>query len=165
MEQYRYKDAVRGSVRESAEPEFAGFSDVGIVVQAYLKDALEDLDLRAGWLNSRQRPVQRAPWSRRLLGGGASSRPERLARARLRGQGRNLPLRALHRGLLVAWPHLRPAFGTHNPRSIAQAVVKARARGRTEREIEFQMLFGMAEELRKAVAREGSHPRLRARGA
>ena len=30
--------------------------------------------------------------------------------------------------LLAAWPHLRPAFGTHNPRSIAQALVKAQAR-------------------------------------
>ena len=30
--------------------------------------------------------------------------------------------------LLAAWPHLRPAFGTHNPRSIAQAAVKARRR-------------------------------------
>src|SRR5207253_1240172 len=62
--------------------------------------------------------------------------------------------------LLEAWPHLRPCFGTHNHRSIAQAIVKARARGLADRDIEFQMLYGMAEELRAAVAGDGYRTRV-----
>jgi RHH-type transcriptional regulator, proline utilization regulon repressor / proline dehydrogenase / delta 1-pyrroline-5-carboxylate dehydrogenase len=61
--------------------------------------------------------------------------------------------------LLAAWPHLRPVFGSHNPRSIAQAAVKSRALGLQD-ETEFQTLFGMAETLREAVAAEGFRTRV-----
>src|SRR5438552_1024031 len=62
--------------------------------------------------------------------------------------------------LLAAWPHLRPAFGSHNPRSVAQAMVKARNAGRQIPDIEFQMLYGMAEGLRNAVAAAGYRTRV-----
>src|SRR5439155_8930089 len=56
--------------------------------------------------------------------------------------------------------HLRPAFGSHNPRSVAQAMVKARNAGRQIPDIEFQMLYGMAEGLRNAVAAAGYRTRV-----
>jgi RHH-type proline utilization regulon transcriptional repressor/proline dehydrogenase/delta 1-pyrroline-5-carboxylate dehydrogenase len=61
--------------------------------------------------------------------------------------------------LLAASPHLGAAFGTHNPRSIAQAIVKAKALGR-QTDVEFQMLFGMADGLRDAVVEEGFRTRV-----
>src|SRR5439155_1547028 len=62
--------------------------------------------------------------------------------------------------LFAAWPHLRPAFGSHHPRSVAQAMVKARFAGRQIPDIEFQMLYGMAEGLRNAVAAAGYRTRV-----
>ena len=62
--------------------------------------------------------------------------------------------------LLEAWPHLRPAFGTHNPYSIAQAIVKAKAAGLPDDGIEFQTLYGMAEGLRGAVSDMGYRTRV-----
>ena len=62
--------------------------------------------------------------------------------------------------LLAAWPHLRPAFGTHNPRSIVQAMVRAETAGVPNDLVEFQMLYGMAEGLRKAVHAAGYRTRV-----
>ncbi len=44
-----------------------------------------------------------------------------------------------------------PAFGTHNVRSIAHAAVQASRRGIDPRAIEFQMLYGMAEPVKRAM--------------
>ena len=62
--------------------------------------------------------------------------------------------------LLKAWPHLRPAIGSHNPRSVAQAVVKARDARLPDGDLEFQTLYGMAEGLRKAIAEAGYRTRV-----
>lgn len=62
--------------------------------------------------------------------------------------------------LLAAWPHLRPAFGSHNPRSIAQAIAKSRHLNLDARAIEFQMLYGMAEGLRNALLADGYRVRV-----
>ncbi|HEX6031048.1 MAG TPA: proline dehydrogenase family protein, partial [Tepidiformaceae bacterium] len=62
--------------------------------------------------------------------------------------------------LVDAYPHLRPAFGTHNPRSISQAMVRAERAGVAQGQIEFQMLYGMAEGLRKAVLSMGYRTRV-----
>src|SRR5207244_13503097 len=53
--------------------------------------------------------------------------------------------------LLATWPHLRPAFGSHNHRSVAQAAVKAAEAGLDKADIEIQMIYGTAVELRAAA--------------
>src|SRR5438094_985564 len=49
----------------------------------------------------------------------------------------------------------RPAFGSHNVRSLAYAVAYTRARGLPETAIELQLLYGMAEPIHVAVRRLG----------
>jgi RHH-type proline utilization regulon transcriptional repressor/proline dehydrogenase/delta 1-pyrroline-5-carboxylate dehydrogenase len=163
MEQYRFKDAVHRVFADTLlEPEFAGMTSVGVVVQAYLKDAADDIE-RLRRLAERRG----SPFSVRLVKG-AYWEEERIVASQNSWEppvfedkaATDANFEHCTDALLAAWAHLRPAFGTHNPRSIAQAAVKARERGLQPADIEFQMLFGMAEELREAVAAEGYRTRV-----
>ncbi len=163
MEQYRFKDLVHhcfGTVMR--EPEFASFSDVGIVVQAYLKDSKDDIARLAELARARG-----APFSVRLVKG-AYWEEERIVAAQNEWpvpvyedkQATDASYERCTDTLIAAWPHLRPAFGTHNPRSIAQAIDKSRGAGLPAGAVEFQTLYGMAEELRHATAQEGYRTRV-----
>ena len=163
VEQHRYKELVQRTFADViSEAEFNDFPHVGIVVQAYLRDAVRDL----GWLTevAQQRG---APFSVRLVKG-AYWDEERIVAAQNswpvpvfeRKEETDASFERCTDALLAAWPHLRPAFGSHNPRSVAQAMVKARYAGRQIPDIEFQMLYGMAEGLRNAVAAAGYRTRV-----
>jgi RHH-type proline utilization regulon transcriptional repressor/proline dehydrogenase/delta 1-pyrroline-5-carboxylate dehydrogenase len=163
MEQYWYKDLVHRIFADLIlEPEFADFGDVGIVVQAYLKDALTDLMQLEALARRRGVPftvrlVKGAYWDEERIIASQNSWPVPVFEEKAETD------RSFERctdALLGAWPHLRPAFATHNPHSIAQAVAKARAAGLPDSSIEFQMLYGMAEGVQAAVAAEGYRTRV-----
>lgn len=163
MEQYRYRDLIHHVFAEAiSSPELQGWDGAGIVVQTYLRDALDALD----WLEDlARRTGHHVPV--RLVKGAYWDEERVLARQ----LGHPIPVfeeksatdwnfeRCTER-LLRAWPRLRPAFGTHNPRSIAQAMVRAETAGLTAEDIEFQTLYGMAEGLRGAVAALGYRTRV-----
>jgi RHH-type proline utilization regulon transcriptional repressor/proline dehydrogenase/delta 1-pyrroline-5-carboxylate dehydrogenase len=163
VEQYRYKELVQRTFADViTDREFTDFPHIGIVVQAYLRDALQDL----GWL--KELAQQRgAPFSVRLVKG-AYWDEERIMAAQNswpvpvfeRKEETDASFERCTDVLLAAWPDLQPAFGSHNPRSVAQAMVKARYAGRQSPDIEFQMLYGMAEGLRHAVAASGYRTRV-----
>src|SRR5207247_5534850 len=64
------------------------------------------------------------------------------------------------RFLLTSYRHLRPAFGSHNVRSIAHALAAAEKLGVSHREIEFQMLYGMADPVKQALVSLGERVRV-----
>ncbi len=163
MEQYRYRDLVHHAFAAALEdPALRGWDGAGIVVQAYLRDAEEILE----WLESLARRLGTSIAVRLVKG--AYWDEERVVARQL---GHAVPVfeekdatdwnfeRCTER-LLAAWPRLRPAFGTHNPRSIAQAMVRAERSGVPREALEFQMLYGMAEGLRRAVVRLGYRTRV-----
>jgi len=155
MEQYRYKDLVHRTFEDVVmEPEFAGFPYVGIVVQAYLRDAVDDVARLADLARRRAAPfsvrlVKGAYWDEERIVARQNSWPVPVFEEK---GGTDASFEACTDALLAAWPHLRSAFGTHNPRSVAQAVVKARYAGLRHPDIEFQTLYGMAEGLRNTIA-------------
>ncbi|GIW07318.1 MAG: L-glutamate gamma-semialdehyde dehydrogenase [Dehalococcoidia bacterium] len=163
MEQYRFKNLTHHTfARQVSDPEFVAYPHVGIVVQAYLRDALEDI----AWLRALAER-RGAPITVRLVKGAYWDEERAIASQ----NGWPVPVyqrkaetdESFERctdALLDAWPALRPAFGSHNPRSIAQAAVKARRRGMDKREIEFQVLYGMAEGIRETLAEEGYRTRV-----
>src|SRR5476649_2214174 len=57
-----------------------------------------------------------------------------------------------------AW--LRPAFGSHNVRSLAHAMGAAQLMGLSERAYEIQMLYGMADPVKDALVRLGQRVRV-----
>ncbi len=156
LEQYRYKELTFAIVEAVLQrPEFRDFGHVGVVVQAYLRDALDDLQRLLGFSARRQ-----APLAIRLVKGAYWDYESSLA-------GHRSPPVYLHKWesdasferctevLFQHTDHIRPAFGTHNVRSIAHAVAQAEAHGVDLHDYEIQMLYGMGEPLKVAVSRMG----------
>jgi RHH-type proline utilization regulon transcriptional repressor/proline dehydrogenase/delta 1-pyrroline-5-carboxylate dehydrogenase len=163
MEQFRYKDLVHAAFKDIvSEDEFRGYPHFGVVVQAYLRDALDDVR-RLRLLAERRgapltvRLVKGAYWDEERIVADQNSWPVPVWE---RKEDTDRNFEDCTGALLEAWPHLRTAIGSHNPRSVAQAAVRAKARGLSQAEIEFQVLYGMAEELREAIAGHGYRTRV-----
>jgi len=163
MEQYRYKDLVqRTFVALVLKDEFAAFPHLGIVVQAYLRDAVDDLTRYRELAKQRRTPftirlVKGAYWDEERIVAAQNSWPVPVFEEK---SETDASFEACTDELLRSWPHLRPAFGSHNPRSVGQAIIKARDAGLGETDVEFQTLYGMAEGLRTAVAEGGCRTRV-----
>lgn len=163
MEQYRYKDLVHVIVEETlSDGAFRDWADAGVVVQAYLRDALDDIARLKALAERRGTPitirlVKGAYWDEEVVVAAQEGHPLPVFREKA---ATDANYEACTEALAAAYPHLRPAFGTHNPRSIAQAIVRTRAAGIPGEDVEFQMLFGMAEGLRRAVRQRGYRTRV-----
>lgn len=163
MEQYACKDVTLQIFREILEePEFRRWPDVGIAIQAYLKDTHSDLQEMVRWAARRGTPV----WVRLVKG--AYWDYETVISAQ---QGWPVPVftekwqsdanfEACARLLMENNQWLRPAFGSHNVRSISSALALADelkvARGRYE----FQMLYGMSGDLEDVLTAMGHRVRI-----
>ncbi len=163
MEQYRYRDLVHHVFASVlGDGEFASWEGAGIVVQAYLRDAEADIERLETLARHRGTPI-----SVRLVKGAYWDEETIIAEQ----EGHAVPVfehkaetdasfeRCTAR-LLEAHPHLRPAFASHHPRSVAQAMVRAELAGVPREDIEFQVLYGMAEGLRAAIVRQGYRTRV-----
>ena len=163
MEQYRFKELTQRIFEDVAlADEFRAWDGLGIVVQAYLREGPSDV--------ARLRELARrrgSPLTVRLVKGAYWDEEVIVARQ----EGHDVPVfeekeatdgcyEACTSLLVDAFPQLRPAFGTHNPRSIAQAMTKAERAGLERDQVEFQMLYGMAEGLRKSVQSLGYRTRV-----
>ena len=163
MEQYRFKDltyAIFKSLLE--EPEFADWAHAGIVVQAYLKEAEQDARDLIAWSAKRKSPI-----TVRLVKGAYWDYETVLAEQR----GWPCPVfehkwetdqsfERIATMLIEARPKIRVAIGSHNIRSIAHAMATAKRVGAPPREVEYQMLFGMAEPVRAALVKMGERVRV-----
>jgi RHH-type proline utilization regulon transcriptional repressor/proline dehydrogenase/delta 1-pyrroline-5-carboxylate dehydrogenase len=134
------------------EPELAGL-DAGVVVQAYLKDARDDLADLIAWSSGRDRPVtvrlvKGAYWDTETVQARAEGWPVPVFSEKVETDAnyeRCARLLHDHHG------QVRAAFGTHNLRSLAYAVSYARSKGIPDNGYEIQLLYGMAEPLHAAV--------------
>ena len=160
-EQYRHKELTLRILRDLLrEPEFAAYPHVGIAIQTYLFDALDDLLGLAQLAKDRGTPltirlVRGAYWAEERIVNAQYGWPIPVFESKAETDAM---FERCTEALLDAYPHLLPAFGTHNARSVAHAMVSARQRGLPPRALEFQLLYGMAEALQTAIA---SYERLR----
>ncbi|NEX17998.1 MAG: hypothetical protein C1943_15625 [Halochromatium sp.] len=163
MEEYAYKDLTLALFRELIEtsPELAlddtGQARLGVVIQAYLRDSARDLaDLKAwGEAHAIRVPV-------RLVKGAYDDYEKALAQS----EGRPSPVwnfkastdasyDLLADYLLQHPERFDPRFATHNMTTQARVMALAAARGYRPQEIEFQMLYGMGEPIKKALVALG----------
>ncbi|HEV3257064.1 MAG TPA: L-glutamate gamma-semialdehyde dehydrogenase [Gemmataceae bacterium] len=163
MEQYAYKDLTLRIFREILEEqEFRDWGDVGIAVQAYLRDCPADLMHLADWATQRGTPV----WVR-LVKGAYWDYETILSRQR----GWPTPVwdhkwetdaqyERLTRFLLVNRRWLRPSFASHNVRSLAHVLAVARDVDAPPRSFEIQMLYGMAEPIKDTLVAMGQRVRV-----
>jgi RHH-type proline utilization regulon transcriptional repressor/proline dehydrogenase/delta 1-pyrroline-5-carboxylate dehydrogenase len=158
MEQYDFKHIVlQCFMSVLAESEYRDWSDVGIAIQAYLKDARDDLQVLLDWVALRGTPVQI-----RLVRGAYWDYETVLARQ----HGWEVPVWQQKSRTDAAYEAclellcrysdgVRLAVASHNVRSLAYAMALAEHQGLSEDRFEFQMLFGMADELQHALVNLG----------
>jgi RHH-type proline utilization regulon transcriptional repressor/proline dehydrogenase/delta 1-pyrroline-5-carboxylate dehydrogenase len=163
MEQYDTKDIILRVFREIlTEPEFHDWPDAGLAMQAYLRDTEHDLRELSAWARRRGTPV-----TVRLVRGAYWDYETVIARQ----NDWKIPVftekwetdasyeRCL-RILMEGHPHLEAAVASHNVRSLALALALAEERGLRNDQWELQMLFGMADPLKDALAKMGYRVRV-----
>ncbi len=163
MEQYAFKDLTLRIFRDVLdEDEFRDWGDVGIAIQAYLRDATADLASLLRWVERRGTPV----WVRLVKG--AYWDYETVVAAEM---GWPLPVfshksetdSVYEKLTLFLMEHqalLRPALGSHNIRSLAFGLAAAQALGLAPASYEIQMLYGMAEPIKDALVSLGQRVRV-----
>lgn len=163
MEQSSYKNTTLRIFQEIlTEPEFADWPDVGIAIQAYLKDTPGDLATMLKWAQKRGTPV----WIRLVKG--AYWDYETIT---CKMYGWPVPVyeekwetdacyERMTRYLLENYKTLRPAFASHNVRSVAHALAVADELDVPLRGFEFQALYGMADAIAGALVSLGQRVRM-----
>jgi RHH-type proline utilization regulon transcriptional repressor/proline dehydrogenase/delta 1-pyrroline-5-carboxylate dehydrogenase len=146
------------------EPELRASLSSGIVMQAYLRESPEQLERVLEWASAggREQPlvvrlVKGAYWDHEVVDARQHGWTPPVFEDK-RDSDRNFE--ALTRRLLEAWPHVRPAIASHNLRSVAHALATARELGREDRDIEFQVLRGLGDDLAAALADLGQRVRI-----
>ena len=144
--------------------EFRSAPSVGVVLQAYLRDADETLDriLSSPAMTGREVPptirlVKGAYWDHESVIAG-----QRGWEAPVWSEKRESDacFERLTRRLVDARDSVRPAIATHNLRSLAHAIAYHEQRGGTPAELELQVLRGLGDELAEGVARLGYRVRI-----
>jgi proline dehydrogenase len=165
MESVDTAEATLGLVFELLdEPELRAGLSAGVVIQAYLRESPQQLEQVLDWAagTEREQPlvvrlVKGAYWDHEIVDARQHGWTPPVFEAK-RDSDRNFE--ALTRRLIEAWPHARPAIASHNLRSVAHAVWVARELGREDRDVEFQVLRGLGDDLAAALADLGHRVRI-----
>ena len=144
------------------DPEFSSWPDLGIVIQAYLKTADDDLDRLIALVAKRGTPltvrlVKGAYWDYEVVHAGLN--------------GYDCPVftqkgltdanyERLIRRLFDHRASIQAAFGTHNLRTLTVALAYAEKLGLPPGSFELQMLYGMGEPERELLRNLGHRVRL-----
>jgi len=163
MEQYAVKEATLRIFQQIfTEPEFHDWPDVGIAVQAYLRDTEQDLKTLADWAERRGTPiwvrlVKGAYWDYESVIAAQNDWPLPVFPMKSRTDAN---YEAMTTFLMEHRDLLRPAIASHNIRSIAHALAVAQALDVPACAFEFQMLYGMADPIKKALSDLGHRVRV-----
>jgi RHH-type proline utilization regulon transcriptional repressor/proline dehydrogenase/delta 1-pyrroline-5-carboxylate dehydrogenase len=163
MEQYAFKDVTLQVFRDVLmEPEFREWPDAGIAIQAYLHDTAADLVSLRDWCARRGkaatiRLVKGAYWDFETIQAAQQGWPSPVWSQKWES---DTSFEEHTRFLLENRRWLRPAFGSHNVRSLAHAVALAQVLGVPPRAYEVQMLYGMADPIKDVFAGLGRRVRV-----
>jgi len=163
MEQAETKDLVLAIfTRLFGESDYRRFPYAGLALQAYHRETERDIQQLLQWTGSRGVPitirlVKGAYWDADTVRYRQAGWPvplfEQKAETDLNYE-RVIPV-------LLQQPELiRPAFGTHNLRTLAAIEAVAEARRLSPDAYEYQMIFGMAEPFQQAMVKLGRRVRL-----
>lgn len=158
MEHYGVKDLTLEVFREIVlEPEFRDYRFFGCVIQCYLRDSLADCRKVIAWSRERGTPlnirlVKGAYWDSETIEAEQKRWPYPVYLNKAESDANYEDCTA---ELLKAFPTVRVAFGSHNVRSIAFALVTAERLKIPQAAVEIQMLYGMADPIKKSLADMG----------
>ena len=160
MEHFDIRNIILHTFRDIlSEPEFADWPDCGIAIQAYLKQSEDDLKELIEWAEKRGAPIHV-----RLVRGAYWDEETVIAKC----EGWELPVwkekwqtdANYERCLQLLMAHhgiVKPVIAGHNVRSIALALAWIEEHKLAPPDYEFQMLYGIAEDL-QAVLAATEHP-------
>ncbi len=163
MEQYAYKELTLAIFRSLLEEEeFRRAPAAAIAMQAYLRDSENDVQHLIRWAKERGRRigvrlVKGAYWDSEIAWAEQKSWPVPVFTEKA---ATDASYERLSRLLLENYDAVDAAFGSHNLRSVAHAIAAARGLGVPENGYEIQMLFGMAEPVRRALIKSGRRVRV-----
>ncbi len=163
MEQYRYKDLTLSILKELlTEEEFRERTDVGITLQAYLRDSYQDLEDIIAWAKQRGNPVtvrlvKGAYWDQETIKAEQNHWQQPVYNQKA---ATDLNYERMTRLLLSNHEYLYAAIGSHNVRSQALACAIAETLNIPARRVEMQVLYGMGDKLAKALVKRGHRVRV-----
>lgn len=145
-----------------SEPPYRAWPHAGLALQAYHRDSPEDVEDLLDWVRFRGAPiavrlVKGAYWDSDTIRYRQRDWPVPLFEHK---HETDANYEALARLLLANHRWVRPAFGTHNLRTLAYIEAVAESLELAPSVWEYQMIYGMAEPFQQAVARRGRRLRL-----
>lgn len=163
MEQYAYKDLTLSLFRRLfEEPEFRDWPDVGLAMQAYLRDTERDLRELLEWVKSRGTPI-----TVRIVKGAYWDYETVMARHRhwpvpvyTQKWQSDASFARCATFLLENRDWLRPALASHNVLNLAHALAVAETLDAPRDSYEIQMLHGMADVLTRPLLQRGEQVRI-----
>jgi RHH-type transcriptional regulator, proline utilization regulon repressor / proline dehydrogenase / delta 1-pyrroline-5-carboxylate dehydrogenase len=163
MEQYVYKDMTLAILKELLmEEEFRTRTDIGMTLQAYLRDTEKDGKELIEWAKQRGYPitvrlVKGAYWDQETIKAGQKDWPQPVYNDKAATDANFETLTQL---LLENHDYIYCAIGSHNVRSQARAIAIAEELNIPRRRFEMQVLYGMGEPLAKALVKRGHRVRV-----
>jgi RHH-type proline utilization regulon transcriptional repressor/proline dehydrogenase/delta 1-pyrroline-5-carboxylate dehydrogenase len=158
MEQYSVKHLTMEVFQEILlEPEFRGYKHFGIVVQAYLRDSLDDIKAYVRFSQERGTPfsirlVKGAYWDYETIDAEQRRWPIPVYTNK---QESDANYEACTETILQNAKYLRGAFASHNVRSLSFALVTAEKLGVPQNGFELQMLYGMGDPIKRSLVDMG----------
>ena len=163
MEQYKYKDLTLAILKKILmEEEFRTRTDIGVTLQAYLRDSQQDLRDLIAWAKQRAYPVtvrlvKGAYWDQETINAVQKDWKQPVYNDKAATDANFEKLTQL---LLENHEYLYAAIGSHNVRSQAYAIAIAETLNIPKRRLEMQVLYGMGDKLAKALADRGYRVRV-----
>jgi len=163
MEQAETKDLILHIFKQLfAEPAYRSYPYAGLALQAYHRETERDIQDLLAWVRTRGVPitirlVKGAYWDSDTVRYRQAGWPVPLFEHKADtdiNYERLIPMLFRHSDLI------RPAFGTHNLRTLAAAEAHAESLGLPPEAREYQMIFGMAEPFQQAMVKFGRRVRL-----
>ncbi|MEH2303347.1 MAG: L-glutamate gamma-semialdehyde dehydrogenase [Nostoc sp.] len=163
MEQYAYKDITLSILKKLLlEEEFRQRTDVGITIQAYLRDSEQDTKDLISWLKERGYPltirlVKGAYWDQETIKAAQKHWPQPVYNDKAATDANFETITQL---LLENHQYVYSAIGSHNVRSHSRAIAIAESLNVPRRRFELQVLYGMGDKVAKALVDKGYRVRV-----
>ncbi|MGH7999337.1 MAG: L-glutamate gamma-semialdehyde dehydrogenase [Brasilonema sp.] len=163
MEQYAYKDLTFSILKRLLmEEEFCSRTDIGMTIQAYLRDSEQDAQNLIDWAKLRGYPVtirlvKGAYWDQETIKAEQKHWQQPVYNDKAATDANFETITQL---LLENHQYVYAAIGSHNVRSQAHAIAIAESLNIPRRCFEMQVLYGMGDKLAKALVDRGYRVRV-----
>ena len=163
MEQYAYKDITLSILKKLLlEEEFRQRTNIGITIQAYLRDSEQDTKDVISWLKERGYPltirlVKGAYWDQETIKAAQKHWKQPVYNDKAATDANFETITQL---LLENHQYVYSAIGSHNVRSHSRAIAIAESLNVPRRRFELQVLYGMGDKVAKALVDRGYRVRV-----